>query len=59
MLPAPAVITNNKASVYVAGAKEPCLSVNVLNDRKKGRAGLKVGNNSSGDFANLVIVPGV
>jgi hypothetical protein len=31
--------------------------VNLLNDRKKGLAGLWVGNGSGGDFANLTIIP--
>lgn len=41
--------------VYVNNNIEPCLSVGKLNDRKNGRIGLWVGNNSGGDFANLVI----
>ena len=51
------VITSPKASVFVDGAKDPCLVVNVLNDRKKGLVGLWVGNNSGGDFANFTIIP--
>jgi hypothetical protein len=51
------VIANPKASVFVADAKEPCLVVNLLNDRRKGLVGLWVGNNSGGDFANLAITP--
>jgi Domain of Unknown Function (DUF1080) len=41
--------------VFVNGNKEPSLVVDQLNNRQKGRIGLWVGNNSDGDFANLVI----
>jgi hypothetical protein len=50
------VIANPKASVFVGDAKDPCLVVNLLNDRKKGLVGLWAGNNSGGDFANLTII---
>ena len=43
-------------SVYVNNNNTPCLSVEQLNDRKEGRISLWVGNNSGGDFANLVII---
>jgi hypothetical protein len=42
-------------SVYVNNSKEACLSVDQLNDHQSGKIGLWVGNNSGGDFANLVI----
>jgi hypothetical protein len=42
-------------SVYVNNSIEPCLSIDQLNDRQSGRIGLWVGNNSGGDFANLII----
>ncbi len=51
------VIASPKVSVFVGDAKEPCLAVNQLSDRKKGLLGLWVGNNSGGDFANLKIIP--
>jgi hypothetical protein len=51
------VVASPKVSVFVNDAKEASLVVNQLSDRKKGRIGLWVGNNSSGDFANLKIVP--
>ena len=51
------VIANLRVSVFVADAKDPCLVVTLLNDRKKGLVGLWVGNNSGGDFANLTIMP--
>ena len=51
------VVASPQVSVFVNEAKEPSLVVNQLSDRKKGRVGLWVGNNSSGDFASLRIVP--
>jgi hypothetical protein len=51
------VIANPKATVFVGDAKDPCLAVDLLNDRKNGLVGLWVGNNSGGDFANLTIIP--
>jgi hypothetical protein len=51
------VIANRKASVFVGDGTDPCLMVNLLNDRKTGLVGLWVGNNSGGDFANLSIIP--
>jgi hypothetical protein len=51
------VVANPKVSVFVADAKDPCLVVNLLNERKKGLVGLWAGNNSGGDFANLTISP--
>lgn len=51
------VIANPKVSVFVNDSKEPCLVVDLLNDRKTGSVGLWVGNNSGGDFANLTITP--
>jgi hypothetical protein len=50
------VVAAPKIRVYVGDAKEPCLVVDQLNDRRSGLAGLWVGNNSAGDFANLKIV---
>ncbi len=50
-------VASPKVSVFVNEAKEPSLVVNQLSDRKKGRVGLWVGNNSGGDFANFRIVP--
>ena len=51
------VVASPRVSVFVNEGKEPSLVVNQLSDRKKGRVGLWVGNNSSGDFASLRIVP--
>jgi len=51
------VVASPKVSVFVGDAKEPCLTVNQLSDRKKGLVGIWVGNGSGGDFANFKIVP--
>ncbi len=51
------VVASPKVSVFVEDAKEPCLVVDQLSDRKKGLVGLWVGNGSSGDFANFKITP--
>jgi hypothetical protein len=42
-------------TVYVNGKQVPDLTIEKLNDRKSGKIGLWVGNNSDGDFANLQI----
>ena len=49
------VIQYPEVTVYVNGNSEPSLVVDKLNDRKTGKIGLWVGNNSDGDFANLQI----
>ena len=51
------VVASPRVSVFVGDAKEPCLTVNRLSDRKKGLVGIWVGNGSGGDFANFKIVP--
>jgi hypothetical protein len=51
------VVASPQVSVFVADAKEPCLTVKQLSDRKKGMVGIWVGNTSGGDFANLRITP--
>jgi len=50
------VVAAPQVKVFVNEAKEPSLVVTQLSDRRKGRVGLWVGNNSAGDFANLKIV---
>lgn len=50
------VIMNKDVSVYVNNADEPCLVVKTLNDRKKGKIGLWMGNGSDGYFSNLKII---
>lgn len=51
------IVASPAVSVFVGDAKDPCLVVNQLSDRRKGLLGLWVGNMSGGDFANLTIVP--
>jgi len=51
------VVASPKVSVYVNDAKQPCLTVEQLSNRKKGWVGLWVGNTSGGDFANFKITP--
>ena len=51
------VIKSPQILVFVNGNPEPCLSVEKLNTRASGKLGLWVGNNSDGDFANLMIYP--
>lgn len=49
------IIKNPAVLVSVNGSKEVSLAVRQLSDRKEGRIGFFVGNNSGGDFANLKI----
>ena len=49
------VVTMSTVTVFVAGAADPCLEVGLLNTRRQGSVGLWVGNNSGGDFSNLVV----
>jgi len=49
------VVDYPQITVYVNNSASPCLSVDKLNDRQTGKIGLWVGNNSGGEFANLVI----
>lgn len=50
------VVESPKVSVFINDAKEPCLAVTQLSDRKKGLVGLFGGGAVGGDFANLKIV---
>jgi hypothetical protein len=49
------VVRYPQVKVYVNNQLSPCLVINEWSNRQKGRIGLWVGNNSDGDFANLVI----
>jgi len=49
-------VTKQKVSVWVDGAKEPCLVVDRLATREKGKVGLWV-DSHDGAFSNLKIVP--
>ena len=48
-------IDSRRLRVFVNDASAPALTVDLLNDRLKGRVGLWVGNNSEGWFRNLTI----
>lgn len=50
------VVAEPKVSLFVNDAKEPCLVVDQLSDRKRGWLGLWV-DVADGDFANLRITP--
>jgi len=49
------VVQYPDVTVYVDGNDTPCLSIKKLSGRRTGKVGLWAGNNSDGDFANLVI----
>ena len=49
------IVNYPNVSVYVNNSTSPCLRVDKLNERQTGKIGLWVGNNSGGEFANLVI----
>jgi hypothetical protein len=51
------VVQNSEIRVFVNDAKTPCLVVRELSNRSGGKIGLWVGNNSDGQFADLVIRP--
>ena len=50
------IVNYPQITVFINGNKEPCLSIEKLNNRTSGKIGLWVGNNSDGDFANLQIM---
>ena len=50
-------IKARRLNVFVDDGNAPALTVDLLNDRLKGRVGLWVGNNSAGWFRNLTIEP--
>jgi len=47
------VVERSNVTVFVNGAKVPCLAVKELSDRANGSVGLWVGEGSGGHFANL------
>jgi hypothetical protein len=49
------LIENDNIMVYVNNDAKPSLVVKPLSDRSIGKIGFWVGNNSDGDFANLII----
>jgi hypothetical protein len=51
------VIAGKHVSAFVNGSDQPALTVELLNDRLKGKVGLWVGNGSDGWFRNLKVTP--
>lgn len=51
------VVEGGKVRVYVGAVKEVTLEVRKLGQLYGGQVGLWVGNDSGGDFANLVVTP--
>jgi hypothetical protein len=51
------VVKSPDARVYVNGSEQASLEVKQLSTRKTGWVGLWVGNGSSGEFANLKVLP--
>ncbi len=51
------VIEGKNVSAFVNGAEKPALSIELLDDRHKGKLGLWVGNGSDGWFRDLKITP--
>jgi hypothetical protein len=50
-------IKGKSVSAFVNGSDKPALTVEVLNDRLKGKVGMWVGNGSDGWFRNLKVTP--
>src|SRR6266487_657535 len=51
------VVKGKNVTAFVNGLDMPALTVELLNDRLKGKVGLWVGNGSDGCFRNLKVVP--
>ncbi|PWT97053.1 MAG: hypothetical protein C5B52_14625 [Bacteroidetes bacterium] len=51
------VVNYPEIKVYVNDSQTPSLEIQELNSNKSGKIGIWVGNNSDGQFANLVITP--
>ena len=51
------VLQGKSVSAFVNGSDQPALTVELLNDRLKGKMGLWVGNGSDGWFRNLKVTP--
>ena len=51
------VVKGKNVAAFVNDSEVPALTVEVLNDRLKGKLGLWVGNGSDGWFRNLKIIP--
>jgi hypothetical protein len=51
------VVDGSRIQIYVGPVEKPTLEVRKLGDLEAGQVGLWVGNQSGGDFANMVITP--
>lgn len=51
------VLKGKNVAAFVNGSDTPTLTVELLNDRLKGKVGLWVGNGSDGWFRNLKVIP--
>jgi hypothetical protein len=51
------VVKGKNLAAYVNGSDTPALTVELLNDRLKGKLGIWVGNGSFGWFRNLKVMP--
>jgi hypothetical protein len=51
------VVRGGRVQIYVGGVDEAALEVRKLGELYSGQVGLWVGNDSGGDFANLVVTP--
>jgi hypothetical protein len=51
------VVDAHKLQIFVGGVTQPTLEVRKLGELDGGQVGLWVGNDSGGDFANLVVTP--
>jgi hypothetical protein len=51
------VVKGKNLAAFVNGSDVPALSLELLNDRRKGKLGLWVGNGSDGGFRNLRVIP--
>ena len=49
------IIVDTEITVYVNNDQQPSLAVKPISERTTGNIGFWVGNNSDGDFANLII----
>jgi len=49
------IVENNIINAFINSETQPCLSVQPLTHISSGKIGFWVGNNSDGDFSNLVI----
>jgi hypothetical protein len=51
------VLKGKNVAAFVNGSDKPALTIELLNNRRKGKVGLWVGNNSDGGFRSLKIIP--